>query len=332
LGYEHWQAYNFHYSFNDYWYYEDTDKRLHAPGFETDIITDQAIAYMNARKASGRPFFLTIAPHPPHPPFDPDYCPAGYLDKMPARVKWRPNVPAGFISDKRVQKARCYYAMCKNMDDNLGRLLDFLDQTGLSDNTVVVFTADHGEMLGSRGRMNKMVPYAEAVDVPLVIRWPGHVREGVRTDVLHTPIDHMTTLCGLAGLDVPDTADGVDMSPVLVGGQMIDRDAILMANYVSHWDYFDSGTRWPEWRGVRTARYTYVKWLTGQEELYDNVHDPCQMRNLAEARRHPPALRKLRTRLKDLLADAHDEFLPGTAYGDWYDDERNLIKTGLGPV
>jgi arylsulfatase A-like enzyme len=145
-------------------------------------------------------------------------------------------------------------------------------------------------------------------------------------------MDHMPTLCRLVGLDVPGTADGVDLSRVLLGGKTIDRDAVLMANYVSNWDYFDSGTRWPEWRGVRTARYTYAKWLTGQEELYDNLDDPCQMRNLAKGQQHLPVLRKLRGRLKDLLADAHDDFQPGTAYADWYDDERNLIRTGLGPV
>jgi len=105
-----------------------------------------------------------------------------------------------------------------------------------------------------------------------------------------------------------------------------------MANYVSHWDFFDSGTNWPEWRGVRTERYTYAKWLDGKEELYDNVEDPYQMKNLAESEKDSPVLKRLRVRLAELLSDAHDEFLPGTAYADWYDDERNLVKTALGPV
>ncbi|UCD29979.1 MAG: hypothetical protein JSV03_05755, partial [Planctomycetota bacterium] len=79
-------------------------------------------------------------------------------------------------------------------------------------------------------------------------------------------------------------------------------------------------------------RYTYCRWLTDEEELYDNIEDPYQMKNLAEGQKDLPTLKKLRARLKDLLADAHDEFLPGTAYTDWYDRERNLVKTGLGPV
>ena len=72
--------------------------------------------------------------------------------------------------------------------------------------------------------------------------------------------------------------------------------------------------------------------LDGKEELYDEVDDPYQMRNLIESPENLPIVQKLRARLTELLADAHDEFLPGTAYADWYDDERNLVRTALGPV
>ncbi|MGB3861064.1 MAG: hypothetical protein WA915_03200, partial [Candidatus Aminicenantaceae bacterium] len=79
-------------------------------------------------------------------------------------------------------------------------------------------------------------------------------------------------------------------------------------------------------------KHTYCKWLTGEEELYDNTEDPFQMNNLAAGAAEMPVLNRMRSRLKDFLAAAHDDFLPGTAYGDWYDDRRNLIRTGLGPV
>lgn len=332
LGYDHWQAYNFHGSFNDYWYYEDKPAKLHRPGFETDIEIDQAIEFLQGAKDSKRPFFLMVAPHPPHPPWQSEICPKGYLEQVPTELEWPSNVPQDFRYRKDPEAARCYYAMAKNMDDNLGRLMAFLDRSGLAENTILVFTADHGDMLGSHGRENKMVPYAEAVNIPLIVRWPGHIPAGVRTNVLHTPMDHFPTLCRLAGLDAPADLDGRDLSKTLLEGAKSGRDAILMANYVSHWDFFDSGTDWPEWRGVRTERFTYVKWLTGKEELYDNQEDPYQMRNLAEAGHDLPTLQKLRSRLKDLMTEAHDTFLPGTAYADWYDDQRNLVRTGLGPV
>jgi len=80
------------------------------------------------------------------------------------------------------------------------------------------------------------------------------------------------------------------------------------------------------------AQRSGVKWLTGAEELYDNASDPYQMNNLATNQRDLPRLQKMRKALKDLLAQAHDEFLSGIQYADWYDDQRNLIRTALGPV
>jgi arylsulfatase A-like enzyme len=332
LGYDHWQAYNFHSDFQKAYYYEDTPKRLIMPRYETDSECDMAIEFMRRQREAGRSFFLMVAPHPPHPPMTPAACPAGYLEHVPQDLVWEPNVPADQRRRTNPTAARCYYAMCKNFDDNLGRLLDFLDESGLSKDTIVVLTADHGEMLGSHGRENKMVPYREAVNIPYIVRWPGHIPAGRRVDVLQTPMDHLPTLCGLVGLTAPKTCDGVDLTGVLLGTKPADRDAILMMNYVSNWDFFDSGTIWPEWRAVRTQRYTYVKWLDGKEELYDNRDDPYQMKDLAASREAQPVLERLRGRLRKLLADAHDEFLPGTAYADWYDDERNLVKTALGPV
>lgn len=109
-----------------------------------------------------------------------------------------------------------------------------------------------------------------------------------------------------------------------------ERDGALIANYSSHWDYFHSEWPWPEWRGMRTKRHTYVKWFSGREELFDNRNDPYQMKNFLETN-HQAAM-DFRALLHDLLQDAHDEFLAGPAYASWYDNERNIIRTGLGPV
>ncbi len=332
LGYEHWQAYNFHSAFKHAFYYEDTPKRLIMDGYETAAEIDMAIAFMRRQHQEGKPFLLMVAPHPPHPPFKPDAMPEGYLEQIPEQLVWPPNVPDDHRYRKAPLPARCYYAMAKHFDDQLGRLLDFMDESGLAKSTITVLTADHGEMLGSHGRENKMVPYREAVNIPCIVRWPARIPAGRRLDDLHTPMDHFPTLCHLAGLESPGDCDGADLSHLLLNTGTVDRDAVLMMNYVSHWDYFDSGTNWPEWRAVRTRRHTYVKWLDGREELYDNADDPYQMKDLADASEAKDTLEKLRPRLTQLLAQAHDDFPPGTAYADWYDDERNLVKTGLGPV
>ena len=332
LGFDFWAAYNFHTDFNHFWYYGDEARKIVTEGYETDVEFDLAIDYLEKRRNAEQPFFLVLAPHPPHPPFKAGWCPAGYLDRIPQELQWRPKVPHGDPRRMDQLTSRCYYAMTKNMDDNLGRLLDFLDRAGISGNTVLVFTSDHGEMLGSHGRMAKLLPYAESVGAPLIMRWPGRIPANVRINALYTPIEHLPTLSALAGIAPSQIADGVDLSPVVLGHQSSDREAVLMMNYSSHFSFFQTGTYYPEWRGVHTGQHTYVKWLDGKEELYDNHQDPYQMQNLAGGQVDLATLSRLRRRLEDLLAEAHDDFLPGTAYADWYGDGRDLIKTGLGPV
>ena len=325
MGYQYWAAYNFQSNFARAFYYRDTPERLIMPRYETDSETDMAIEFMRSRTKSGRPFFLTVAPHPPHPPWNPKQTPARDLVKIPKELYWRPNV-----RDRKEGSSRdphCYYGMIGTTDDNVGRLMKFLDESGLAEKTIVVFTSDHGEMLASHGRYDKMVPYAEAVDIPLIIRWPRRIKARSRTGVLHTPMDHFPTLASLSGIRAPTIVNGLDLSASALGSSGPGRDAALMMNFVSHWNYPESGTLWPEWRGLRTKQFTYVRWLTGAEELYDNTADPYQVRNLFDGGRPPEIAMRLRSRLKDLLHESHDQFPPGTAYAEWLTVERNLKHT-----
>ena len=330
LGYKHWQAYNFHYDYHNYWYYEDEPEKRYSGRYEADTEADQAIAFMDKCRQSGQPFFVTVAPHPPHPPFTSEYTPEGYLERAPQTLWWPPNVPAD--NPCTDEQLRCYLAMIQNADDNLGRLLNYLEWSGLARDTIVVFTSDHGEMLGSQGRIQKMVPYAEAINVPLVMRWPRRIAPGGRIDALQTPMDHFPTLCGLAGLPIPSEVDGADLSGIVTGGGSDSREGVLIGNYSSGELWLETGDTLTEWRGVRTKQYTYVRWLPGAEELYDNLADPYQMDNLAENGADPEALVSLRSQLSVLLAAAHDDFRSGDGYLDWYDVCRNLVRTALGPV
>ena len=164
------------------------------------------------------------------------------------------------------------------------------------------------------------------------IRWPGMIQPGSRCDAVQTPMDHLPTLCGLAGIPIPWEVDGIDLKDVLLGRGKSSRREALIGNYTSPGDYFQSGTDWPDWRGVYTGRYTYFRWGNGDEELYHNAEDPFQMINLALGRRELPLLNRMRARLRELLLAAHDDFQAGRAYGRWFDEERNLVRTGLGPV
>ena len=254
------------------------------------------------------------------------------LERVPERLTWRPNVPPNSKLRSDPLPARCYYAMIRNTDDALGRLVRHMDESGLSETTLLIFTADHGEMLGSHGRWSKQLPYRESVEVPLLARWPGVVPAGARSDALYTPMDHLPTLCGLAGIEVPAYVDGHDLGAALLGQRADEREAALLMNPVSSFRSFRGEGSVPEWRGVRTRRFTYVRWRSGPEEIYDDVEDPYQLRDLAGDAARRDLLDGLRDRLEQLMAQAHDGFPPGSAYADWYDPERNLLRTALGPV
>jgi len=332
LGFQHWEAYNYHGDAGRYWFYRDEPEKLFADGYETDILVDQAIAYLEARQRDGAPFLLVVSPHPPHPPYAPEHCPPGYLEQVPEQLVWRPNVPADSRLRSDPLPARCYYAMIRNTDDALGRLVRHMDESGQSETTLLIFTADHGEMLGSRGRWSKQLPYRESVDVPLLARWPGVVPAGVLNEAHYTPMDHLPTLCGLAGIEVPAYVDGRDLGAALLGRREEEREAALLMNPVSSFRSFGGERGVPEWRGVRTRRFTYVRWLSGSEELYDDVEDPYQLRDVAGDARLSGVLDELRGRIEKLMEKAHDDFPAGRAYRDWYDAERNLLRTALGPV
>lgn len=342
MGFRRWAAYNFHMDSTAYWFYRDTPEKQYDARYETDAIFAEAIRILCERRTDAPPLFMVVAPHAPHPPFAADYAPPGYLDRVPREITWTPNVPPH--NPRSAEEMRVYLAMVSNVDENLGQLLEAIDDVERSDDTMLIFTSDHGEMHGSHGRLNKMVPYSEAIDMPLLIRRPGVVPQGARSEAIVTPMDFLPTLAAVGNAEAPTAVDGQNLTDVLTGRRLPEDREVLLANYSSHWNYFRSETPdtapdwrcWPEWRGVRTLRHTYVRWLDGREELYDNQADPFQLSNLldgaASTTDGADVASQLRRVLDRLLVEAHDDFRPGDRYQEWFDTNRRLRATGLGPV
>ena len=166
------------------------------------------------------------------------------------------------------------------MDEHFGRVLEALKDQGLEEDTIVVFTSDHGEMMGSHGLMGKSVWYEESMVIPLMMRWPGKVRPG-SDDLLIGTADLTASLLSLLGHDFPTEMQGNDYSRGMLG-EKIDRPSSAL--------YIESNPSWPEGgrRGVRTHRYTYVVQRSKDEDeieiLHDNQEDPYQMENVAGER------------------------------------------------
>ena len=175
-----------------------------------------------------------------------------------------------------------------------------LEETGQADNTIVVYTSDHGEMMGSHNHMGKRLPFEESAKVRLVARFPGVVPPGRETDTLLGSIDIYPTLCGLAGLDVLAHCRGSDLSPALRAQTVREPEhAFLMHMNIK-------GVRVPIFRGIRTHRHTYAVSEAGRWILFDNLEDPYRQHNLVGDASRQSLIRELEGEILDYLVRVDD--------------------------
>jgi arylsulfatase A-like enzyme len=301
-GFDHWEALNCSHKYMDTFYYKDTPERIPVGGYEPDVQTDLAIRFLEGRAAADKPFCLFVSYGTPHEPYR--LMPQEYLDEYPPEdIRFRPNCP-----DWNREDIAGYYAHTTALDRNFGRLMETLEKGGLSDNTIVVFTSDHGDMHGSHGQRRKQRPWEECINIPFVIRGPAQSPAGSRTDALIGAPDVMPTLLAMMGCPVSETVEGRDLSHAVMGKSGEEHDSVLIMAPAPFSEAFKAGI--PEWRGVRTKRYTYVETLEGPWLLYDNVEDPYQMKNLAGDPGQAALKNELQGHLRDWLAKTGDGFLP----------------------
>jgi choline-sulfatase len=262
----------------------------------------QAVHWLHAaaNRPDGRPFMLTLSIMHPHDPYqgprrfwdlyenaeiDP---PAEGKRKAKDRNAVERRMFALYdrdeiaISAKHIQRARrAYYAMVSYCDDVLGRLLSALEVSGLADNTIVIVTSDHGDMLGERGLWYKMTFYERAVRVPLLFAGPG-IKPRWRIGEAVSHLDLLPTLAGLVGGRVGDAdLDGRDLTPALKG------DALKQGEVIG--EYMGEGYDAPVVMIRRGAR-KFVHSVTDGPELYDLASDPQELRNLALEQEHRGAV------------------------------------------
>jgi len=339
LGFEHWRGYNFHSQYFNGWVNVGDWRCERWEGYETDALNRYAFEFMDA--AGERPFCLFLSPHQPHGTGG-KFAPEGYYERLPQQLTLPANVPesqlhpvqdapsAWFLSAP--QMYRHYLAMILAIDDMVGALLDYLDRTGRRENTLVVFTSDHGTQVGAHGlgAWEKKLPYEESLHVPLVMRWPGVFEPGARCDTLTAPVDIFPSLCGLLELPVPRSVEGYDLSAAWRGKPgAFEQDAVLTMNFTASHDYLKDGQ---EWRGVRTRDWAYTRWLDGRTELFDLRNDPRQMRTLADDPGAAATRVALDSRLRELMSRRGDALVPCHTYADWFDVQRRVVRNAFGPL
>ncbi len=294
-------------SLPDYWdndYFDDTylhnGKREKFQGYCTNVFFDEGIKWMQEMADSNKPFFSYIALNSAHwPHFVPDH----YRNPIREAMAKNPDLFDGIDEDKR-RELTSFLAMGANIDDNMGKLLDFLEVSGLDKNTVVVFLTDNGSTFGQdyynagmKGR--KTTLWEGGHRVPLLIKAPDHlaVQPSV-IDELCQVQDLLPTLTSMSGItSIPDKLDGVDLSPLLSGDKESLEDRMLVINY-SRMPMFKvnyttenpaipmrngAGVLWKRWR------------LLENRELYDISSDPVQDHDVAAE--NPEIVAKMRAHL-----------------------------------
>lgn len=263
-----------------------------------------------------QPFFLGVGFVRPHVPlvapqlffdrYDPDQLSLAEsvpndLDDIPSLgIFWREAARGPNSDPDRREVLRAYYAAVTFMDQQVGRILDELDALGLTEETYVVFTSDHGYHLGEHSMWQKLSLHEESAKVPLIIAGPG-IAPG-RTSALTELVDLYPTMASLAGLPVPSYCSGQSLAEVLTGAAQSVRDAAF--SMVSN-GYL-----------IRTSNWAYMRYADGSEELYDMgpapLGDPKQFDNRAG----DPAYAQILNNLRDQLDDKLDSFDndPGELY------------------
>jgi arylsulfatase A-like enzyme len=315
-GFDFWAANECSHAHFNTQYFSDTDQPIAVKKFEAEAWTDLAIEFL--RETRGRPFFLIVSMGPPHDPYG---APEKFMKMYdPETIAVRPNWVEGTAGGGRKELA-AYAAAVTAVDEQVGRLSAALREFGVEQDTMVLVTSDHGDMLGSHGRRLKRVPWEESVRVPGIVRYPRGVRAGGTTDALFSHVDVAPTMLALAGLPIPSTMQGSDLSPALRGAGA-GPEAVLLQQFVPyHSDKVAEG-----WRGVRTARHLYARTETEPWLLYDLQADPVQQRNLAADPASAPLRAEMEAKLSGLMARTGDAWTFNSRHP--VDDKGRLYRYG----
>ncbi len=299
-------------------------------GYQTDGLTDLSLEYMDGTaQRLDQPWFHVLSVEAPHHGRDDrgvarvrvadashtrHPAPEQYEARFrPRSIRLRPNVPEQTRPVARSQQAQ-YCAQIANLDDNIGRLLGWLDETGLADRTLVCFFSDHGEMGGSHGRFQKGSPYDESIRVPMIARLPGVLAPGRRIRCPASLVDVFPTSAALCGVDVPARVQGHDISPLARTERTSETPSrrASLVQWFGNPRYHPEGEPGPQWRAIRSSRHTYAIGQEGWGMLFDNEADPYQLTNLYEDATHVALRRRLHGILLSELeaaGEAAPEFL-----------------------
>ncbi|MFI3317049.1 MAG: sulfatase [Rikenellaceae bacterium] len=274
---------------------------------EANVIIDY-LENKSGQRDKSKPFSIFWAINPPHSPYSAvSHCDEAIYNEFFKDIPYDELVVRENVTTTEYElTTRVYFSLIKGIDDEIGRVLDLLDQMGVTSNTMIVFTSDHGEMMGSQGLIGKDVIYDESFLVPFAIKYPG-VLQNRTEDLLFGSVDIMPTVLGLLGLktNIPSAVQGVDYSDALVSGTFADGQKPTTAVYINTNN-----------KGVRSDKYTYHVVNDGSYKIFNNIDDPYQMNCLTLDEIPAEDLKMLQEELGEWLTIANDPWVASNKRAD----------------
>ncbi len=332
-GFDYWNVQECTHNYWDSTYYKGngTEEKKWG-GYDAFGQTRAAVTYLENQNSSN-PFALFLSFGPPHDPYEtaPEELKALY---NPGKLVLRENV-ASHRAEHARRQLQGYYAHITALDSCVETIDQTLDKKGIKDNTILVFTSDHGDMIesqwqgaGKQRGVRKQCPYDESIRVPFLLRYPE--KYGLKSRNIKIPIgtpDIMPTLLSMCGCDIPATVEGIDFTPVISGERKPERMGVLIASYHPFADWrTERGGR--PYRGIRTERFTFVRDLNGPWMLFDNFRDTFQTKNLVNKSAYEKVQTELEMSLKKMLQQLGDPFekpeMLKSRYGYKVDDTESV--------
>ncbi len=295
------------------------DGQLHfETRYITDLITERVLDYLDDFSKQENPFYISVHYTAPHDPWDEDQHPKEYIDLYrdcafsatpdePLHPNLIPTAPSG-TGEERKRLLRGYYAAVTAMDAGVGKLLDRLEQLGLAEDTLVIFTADNGMNMGHHGiwgKGNGTFPFNlfdSSVKVPFIARWPGHILSNRVTESMCSHYDIIQTLNDLLelGAQLPSNLPGKSFANVLLNGEDTDNHVVILDEYGNS-------------RMIRNREWKYIhRYPYGPCELYNLVHDPEEKHNWVDSPEYEAIRTELFARLGQWYYEYADPAVDGT--------------------
>ncbi|MCX7014638.1 MAG: sulfatase [Candidatus Sumerlaeota bacterium] len=269
-------------------------------------VTEVALKFLADKGSGPTPWILFVSYILPHAPYK---APPGYVEHF-KDVKIPPNVPQGLSTDYAKASLPDYYGMIESLDVEFNRILEALDKAGVADDTVVVWSSDHGDMIGCQGLKAKRWPYEESARIPFLIRYPRAIKPGRVIDDPFGSADFYPTLAGLAGLKAPAGVDGADYSAFLRGEtDKPPRDYVYLEMQYAY-------VPWPGWRALRTKQYMYARTKDKPWFLYDVKADFFEQKNLVDDPSKAALVKEFDDRLTSLMKESGDSWDSKATSGD----------------